>query len=455
MQLYTNPETGNMALASTYTDDDGITRMNEDPNTHISMQRLNALSKQRIDKVKVGEVSKVYGAELGAYIKAIYAKSDKSVTTIEDITARKDFQQLLEDKANQAIANPTQAGSILADNNLMTEAGEKYRPGTQEEFDEFASANPDEANPFIVMEYDQKTQRKIPKLTESQEEVAKNYMKAQIKGHIEYKEKVQPGKFPPQRTAASYSIEKDKKIQIGYMENVNKLMSGDAQTFKTVAKDIVGDLNKGKERGDELITDIDRTPDEFVITFTQGGRTRTERIPRLDANGQAVDLNDVAQGLFQYVTPEKTSFDESLKTYNKPFTQPGDEGYAGDVSAEGGRGFTTKREVVFTNTFIDPTGETTIQAAFDAIPSGRNNFKKAASVTKQALDASLRGVTTDIQVNWIDQSGGENDIVITVDGNKYIIPFDDDNTKLAARVQNIINKQIKVHNAKGAEDAAP
>ena len=134
--------------------------MNEDPNTHISMQRLNALSKQRIDKVNVGEVSKVYSAELGTWITAAYNKSDKSVTTLEDIRNGDDFEKLLEAKANQAIANPTQAGSILADNNLMTADGEKFRGGSQEEFDEFASANPDTDNPIIVMEYDQKNPKK-------------------------------------------------------------------------------------------------------------------------------------------------------------------------------------------------------------------------------------------------------------------------------------------------------
>jgi len=300
MQLYTNPQTGNMALASTYVDDNGITRINEDPNSHISMQRLNALSKQRIDKVNVGEVSKVYSAELGTWITAAYDASDKSVTSIEDIRRGKDFQDLLEVKANQAIANPTHAGSILADNNLMTSDGEKYRGGSQEEFDQWAKDHPgtekiqvpplaDETegnafrqwvndtypekatefdldatgahdnefikkayeslgeeyardvlgieptvggveNPIIVMEYDQKTQRKIPKLTENQEKVAKDFVKSAIEGHLPHIEKVQQGKFPPAKrapTAISYGQEKEEKVHTSLVTEYDLILSSD------------------------------------------------------------------------------------------------------------------------------------------------------------------------------------------------------------------------------------
>ena len=517
-----------MALASTYVDDDGITRMNEDPNSHISMQRLNALSKQRIDKVNVGEVSKVYSAELGTWITARYEKSDKSVTSLEDIRNGKDFQELLEAKANQAIANPTQAGSILADNNLMTSDGEKYRGGSQEEFDQWAKDHPgtekiqvpplgdetegnafrqwvndtypDKAkdfdldatgahdnqfikkayaelgeeyardvlnikptvggveNPIIVMEYDQKTQRKIPKLTENQEQVAKNFVKSAIEGHLPHKEKVQPGKFPPakpQRTAASYGIEKDKKIQIGYMENINKLMSGNAQEFKTVSKDIVGDLNKGKKAGDEIITDISRTADEFVITFTQGGKTRTEKIPRVDANGDPVDLNDVAQGLFQYVTPENVSFDAALNEYNKPFTTKDDAGYGGDETAKGGRGFTTKKEVSMNTLFTDATMKETYLGQIEAIKN--QDVEKLGTIYTKALNQALSGVTSNIAVS-VDEDfwGKDGKVTVTIDGVKTEYRYDGDNQAASSWIQSLINKQIKAHNVKGeAGEAAP
>jgi len=536
MQLYVNPQTGNMALASTYVDDEGITRMNEDPNSHISMQRLSALSKQRIDKVIVGEVSKVYSAELGTWITAEYDRSDKSVTSLEDIRNSDDFQKLLEAKANQAIANPTHAGSILADNNLMTPDGEKYRGGSQEEFDQWAKDHPgaekievppladktegdafrqwvnetypDKAtefdldatgahdnefikkayaelgeeyarevlkieptvggveNPIIVMEYDQKTQRKIPKLTKAQEEVAKNFVKSAIEGHLPHKEKVQQGKYKPRgpaKTGVSYAIDKEKKINIGYMENINKLMSGNAQQFKTVSKDIVGSLNKGKKAGDELITDISRTADEFVITFKQGGKTRTEKIPRVDANGDPVDLIDVAQGLFPFVTPANTSYDAALNEYNKPFTKKGDEGYEGDATAKGGRGFTTKKEVSMNKLFTDATMKETYLGQIEAITN--QDVEKLGTIYTKALNQALSGVTSDITVS-VDEDfwGKDGKITVTIncgndpdclDGVVKDYRYDGDNQQASSFIQNLINQQIKKYNIKGADDEAP
>ena len=316
MQLFTNPQTGNMALASTYVDDNGITRMNEDPSTHISMQRLLAMSKQRVNKIHVGDVATSASEEMGTYIKMIHTQF-KGTKSIEDITQSDDFAKLVRDKAKETTTNDMAAASILSDS-MMTADGGKYKAGTQDEHDQWETNNPcpegtpaEECpiNPIIAMTYNQETQMDEPNLSEEQRTKATDYLEAAIRGKMPHKETGVAEKYPPaqpRETNVSQGIKDREKRYANHYENIEAFITGDPAAATTAANSLATRINKemlGKKdyipvQKIERIEDIDGNVTQYVIHK----KGQEPYIVEGTVDGQVLSSDQIAEAIFDKAT---------------------------------------------------------------------------------------------------------------------------------------------------------
>ena len=158
LQLVTNPETGNLAFGRI--DENG--NLLTGPDDLISINRMTAMLKQKIDKVDVGGAVDEAVKGLGDYITAGNATTmgkdgtgPRAVLTVDDFMQTPEADTYLSDKAAAICSNDFQTGSILADSGAQNSLGETYRAGDQAQFDQWNADNPgkEDQNPIIVMGY--------------------------------------------------------------------------------------------------------------------------------------------------------------------------------------------------------------------------------------------------------------------------------------------------------------
>tara|TARA_R100000808_G_C2154137_1_gene164926 strand:+ start:2656 stop:4506 length:1851 start_codon:yes stop_codon:yes gene_type:complete len=263
LQLVTNPDTGNLAFGRI--DENG--NLLTGPDDLISINRMTAISKQEINKVNVGDWITQSSNELGDYITAGNATtqgkdgSSRAVVTIDDFMQTPEAEDYINLKADAAMKDNMSIGSIIADNNITNDKGEKFRAGSQEEFDQWNQDNKgrEEQNPIIVMGYKENGVIVEPAITEGQKKAAKKFLVDSLKAKLGREETMK--EFPPQQRSAASIAKGDKdKTLLSRGKNLMLAVSGDADESAAGLRYLV-DASNG------AISDIEQTETGFIVTY--------------------------------------------------------------------------------------------------------------------------------------------------------------------------------------------
>ena len=245
MTLQSDAETGNMVM------------LRIDPETgqpipgeSMSVNRMNLMMKQNFGSFDVGEavtgVKDEIGSIITASITATGVETDEITTEMRSRAETEFFStekgmETLTLKAEQMLANKNHKLDLLG-RNVKTKDGEKYRPGSQEEYDEFAKNNPGKENPIIVMEFG-KDNVYQPKFDENQDKAALDYAKKQITSALDVKQEVDVKKTktrkPPNKPTESDRREGRRKREIQSLgNNLNLLMTGNKKERDAAARNL-------------------------------------------------------------------------------------------------------------------------------------------------------------------------------------------------------------------------
>jgi hypothetical protein len=101
---------------------------------------------------------------------------------------------------------------------------------------------------------------------------------------------------------------------IGFMDDVNALISDDKETFDATAQDrIISMNNRAREKGGRMIDNIDRNDDQIVVTYQDGSK---EYVERKAEDGSPLDAQTQSRKLWRLITNlEDSSYRKAIKLY--------------------------------------------------------------------------------------------------------------------------------------------
>ena len=144
---------------------------------------------------------------------------------------------------------------------------------------------------------------------------------------------------------------------VGFMDDVNAIVSDDKQSFEASAQDRIAAMNDlARQKGTRLIDNIDRSDRQIIITYQDGSK---EYVDRYDEDGNVVDARTQSQRLWRYITNEGG---ESFKKAADLYEQEKDGGFRGagrDATEEENRTFlaTQRAEKVLKDKGLKPGDE--------------------------------------------------------------------------------------------------
>tara|TARA_R100000654_G_scaffold74818_1_gene110158 strand:- start:218 stop:2161 length:1944 start_codon:yes stop_codon:yes gene_type:complete len=311
ISVQTDPTTGNVSL------------LRIDPKTgkpvkggdSMTVNRLTLLMKQQIDNFDIGKEVVAIQDEMGTITRQIATDMvGPNVKLTKEIISRAETEfgnsekgkKFLDLKVQEIMSNPMDVNSMIINADLKTDNGESYKCGSQEDYDKWmAENNNDEKNnPFLVLEFGEDNQYKAV-FNETQKEKARDYVRAQITGSLDYEETETTKSLAQTQQPNAASIAKsgsDKKL-LSKGKNLMYAVSGDAEQSAAGLRYLV-DASNG------TITNMEATDTGFIVTYP--GRdplevnTQTER----DATQEDIDT-------WVSENPGKTAEDAPFKVGDK------------------------------------------------------------------------------------------------------------------------------------------
>lgn len=316
MQLVTNPTTGNLAFARM---DPETGELMTGPDDLISINRMTAISKQQIDKVDMGKAVDATVAQLGDYITAGNATamnkdgSSRSVVTIDDFMQTPEADTYLRDKAKAVTTSPFETGSLLSDNGVQNSLGQSFFGGSQEDFDKWASENPDadqSQNPVIVMGYKKNGVLVEPDITEGQKKAAEDYYVRQIRAKLGREETMKESSFQYRAKSGNEIAISERDERAGNIYNtVKKLVSGDAEESGAAGTELASSINSQNSGNKNYvpIQEIERVGDKFIV------RRKGMEDFTVDAivDNKPVSGDDIGAAIWNEVTDGSVTFEKA------------------------------------------------------------------------------------------------------------------------------------------------
>lgn len=300
LQLVTNPETGNLAFGRI--DESG--NLLTGPDDLISINRMTAMLKQKIDKVDVGGAVDKAVTGLGDYITAGNATTmgkdgtgPRAVLTVDDFMQTPEADTYLNEKAAAICSNDFQTGSILSDSGAQNSLGETYRGGDQAQFDQWNKDNPgkEDQNPIIVMGYKKNGVIVEPAITEGQQTAAEAYIKRQLEAKLGREEKLTT-KQVVQKSGTQIGLD-DRNDQIfGYLEDVDLLVTGNKEQRDAAGQSLIENFNKENPNSPTLQSA--KWTGENTLTIKVDGKQDVI----VDTEGKSAD--EVRREVFTKITPK-------------------------------------------------------------------------------------------------------------------------------------------------------
>lgn len=299
------------------------------PGKFIAYSRINEQMQYESNRANF-DVGKIIGAknkELGKFITSMGLKttvdgvSGRSVLTKESLSAinsnddlKKLWDTYKENTSNTVTYDNEAVANILALN-------EGYQIVlSQEDFDELKKTDPELRDDQMIL---MNTLESPPTFTfKGGQDVATNAAKDVVKNQIDvdmgFVEKQSSTQFPPQepqKSATTIATEKDDKKLIGFLDDVNALVSDDEKSFRATANDRIVSLNKGKTEKSQLIDSIKRDDAKITITYQDGKKSYVNRV---DKNNDPIAADKVSKDLWRYLTDEdEDSFKYASDIYTK------------------------------------------------------------------------------------------------------------------------------------------
>tara|TARA_R110000772_G_scaffold42562_4_gene98768 strand:- start:4379 stop:6685 length:2307 start_codon:yes stop_codon:yes gene_type:complete len=351
------------------------------PGKFIAYSRINEQMQYESNRANfdVGAIIGAKNKELGKFVTSmglettVDGATGRSVLTKKSLAAinsnsdlKKLWDTYKENTSNTLTYDNEAVANILALN-------EGYQIVlSQEDFDELKKTDPELRDDQMIL---MNTLESPPTFTfKGGQDVATNAAKDVVKNQIDvdmgFVEERSSTQFPPQPSAATNQKDKDDQKLIGFLDDVNAIVSDDEETFRATANDRIVSLNKGKTEKSELIDSIIRDDAKITITYQDGKKSYVNRV---DDKDDPIAAEKVSKDLWRYLTDED---DDSFK-------------YASDIySDEDGGGFRDSSR--------DMTGDEKIsfianQRAVeklkkDGIKPGTPNYEKA--LAKEVIDLS-------------------------------------------------------------------
>lgn len=469
MQLVTNPDTGNLAFGRV--DENGV--LMTGPDDLISINRMTAISKQEINKVDVGKVTNDTATELGDYIKAGNAGSmgkdgsSRAVVTIEDFMNTPQAEKYLSDKAKSITASPYETGSVLADNGVQNSAGESFEGGTQEEFDKWATDNPDSdaANPIIVMGYKKNGVQVEPAITDEQQAAAEGFITRSLRAKLGREEKMVESSYKPNpKTNYQLKGDRDKEKASNLYLTVKDFVSGDAATSGGAATQLSNSINQQNlgKAGYTPIQEMKRVGDEFII-YRAG--EEPVKISALAPDGTPLSGDDIGGAVWDQVTSGDYSWEEA-----KGDRSVGDKG-KGDASGTRVSTKTIEQPDFATDILIDGKAKS-IKTAVEDIPGmggtwPNNNVVEVAKSYQNVLQEVFKNKNTPglsaafkgEEIKVIQNPDEKNNLIFQIGKATFKYPEDvpgykdgalatdfkyDEGSDIWPQIELFISKQIKI-----------
>jgi hypothetical protein len=280
-----NPETGMMELS-------------KNPADYLTINAMRDRLKSVIPKAKVEENTATAAAGLGKEIRVL---KQGGVSTLEDAMQKPEFIKAEDDMINSYMVNPTEVGSILIDFvKIDPESGQAYT----------YTQNPEEAGGnVILLETEKNSGRLVPKLTEEQENVAKEALRTQIRSKLNRVETATPTFAPPRQTApkspTTQQTKRDETVKkyTNFSNKMKELYTG---------KGLAGVINymKGfnvKDRG--FVKNVLRTENGVDIVFQ--GKNQEQIIPLsfIDEKGNPIPLDGFVENMANLILNESSIYD--------------------------------------------------------------------------------------------------------------------------------------------------
>lgn len=439
-ELYINPTDFTVSVGKKVKGKDGVMRLSKDPNDFASVMSLRNQLNTKINKYDVIGNLKTGVDALGKKTEVVMRNGVKTFESPKNLA---DYDKVKNTYLDSLMTDSVNVGSILTDYVKLSPSGDAYG----------FTRNPDEKDPSKILlvadPANPSSGRLVPKLTPKQEAVAKDALSKQFDAMIDEQESAR-AEFAPERQSAGERV--GKELQIGYMKDIDTIISGNPAQFEAAVADRIEDVNRlNEDKGiNSKIVKVDRGADKISIYFEEPKGRRVEEISIRDR-----DSRTIGQELSRYLTPGMGSFGSAYSNFQK--TEGGFSPVPERLSiASRGLGFTQKPEVVFTQALINPNDKKsgTIQQKFNELSE---NAEDAGQLVNDAIKNSLLDITTDVSVEVMDEPGlGTGDsIKVTIDGQLYDIKYKGDNTKLSSDVQNIINERVRIYNTQGGTQSSP
>jgi outer membrane protein assembly factor BamD (BamD/ComL family) len=275
-----NPETGMMELS-------------KNPADYSTVNAMRDRLKSVIPKAKVEENTAAAAAGLGKEIRVL---KQGGVLTLEDAMQKPEYIKAEDDMINSYMVNPVETGSILIDFvKIDPESGQAYT----------YTQNPEEAGGnVILMETEKNSGRLVPKLTEEQENVAKEALRTQIRSKLDRAETATPTFAPPRQTApkspTTQQTKRDEtKSQLeNFSSKIQNLYTGknldDARSYLNAMPEVKG-------RG--VVQQVNRTGDGVEIIFDGPRGLESFPIPFVDGNGRPLPIDGFVENVAKLFYP--------------------------------------------------------------------------------------------------------------------------------------------------------
>ena len=445
-----------------------LLEISENPADSFSFSSILDFGKEKFDKFKADEKLNELAKVAGEYVK-VYGQG--RIATISDIF-QKDAKGNFINKSGVDALNTSIDGMLSNDVNKMSILTDYLpaNPKTGKTFEFTLDPNDPRLkgagrDDIILMD---KNNKLSPILTESQKKMAHDAMMQGLQARLGREEKFrEPPQQPSYRGRELSESDKkradEKKVTYGYMRDMELLQTGTPEDVETIANDRIADMNSRFEKGKiyKRIGKLQRTDTQFLIPITDfdpktnKNVTRVEPISRVDAQGNLLPVEQVAQSLIRFLTPFQGSYREAAEDYKSE-----EGGFSGAAPSKefgkGGRAFTPAPKVAISTMPIKTAeGKNVDAGALLEVATKSNNASKVAIAAQQILSAGLKGIESNIKAQAAGPITGDNALNIYIGDDVVTLKYEgpESGPALQSSIQNLINNTITKYNKKKlAED---
>jgi len=310
-QIYVNPEDGRVFIATV---EDGV--IQTDPTKMLSVNNMMNRGKNLDKKFQMDTQTNAIAENLGRYVEAF------PDMTIEDVTENPEFASAESNAINSMLKNPSAVASILTD-----WATEDYELVFNEN-----DYDPSDVNQILVKT--DSANRLVPVINvndpnDPRVKAAFDVVQKNLRSKLDKIQTLETKDIQRQRLGLEQQrLNKDKEENLGYLQEVVTIFSGDTATANQTLKSRLEQANASIADPDQKFKTFRRDPDSGTITLVRfsGEEISTDPNASLEANYQRIA---------ELITPlSGSSFANTLRDYGgtlKPVSTVEESGFVSET----------------------------------------------------------------------------------------------------------------------------